>query len=287
LDQNSKEYSVKSFIRLLAAVSVFYIATVQAQDRIIAKVNGVTITESQLNLAEEELGAQLQQLPPEQRKVLLLEYLIENQILAKAANEEKLTESENFKARMAYYRLRALRDTFYETNVRTKVSDTDVKKFYDAQIANVKPETEVRARHILVEKEDDAKELIKQLEKGADFEKLAKENSKGPSAAQGGDLGYFTRGRMVPEFDAVVFDLKTGGISAPVKTQFGWHVIKVEDVRSKAAPPLDALKDRIMGMLVQQKAQEVVGDMRKKAEVEVLDEELKKLHEELRGSFGG
>ena len=278
---------MKIIIRATIGLFALFILVAQAPNKIIAKVNGISITESEFKLAEEELGAQLQQVPAEQRRVLLLEYLIENHILAAAAKENKLQDSDDFKARMDYFRLRAMRDSFYQKNVRAGISDDEVKSFYDQQIGNVKPETEVHARHILVKTEDEAKTIKKEIDGGADFVKLAKEKSTGPSGPQGGDLGYFTRGRMVPEFEQAAFGLKSGSVSEPIKTQFGWHLIKVEDIRTKPLPTLDMLKDRIVQTLMQQKAQQVVGGMRQGAEVEVLDSELKKLHEELRGSFGG
>lgn len=278
---------MKIIIRATIGLFALVFLVAQAPNKIIAKVNGIEITELEFKLAEEELGAQLQQIPAEQRRVLLLEYLIENHILAAAASENKLQDSDDFKARMNYYRLRAMRDSFYQKNVRAGISDDEVKSFYDQQIGNVKPETEVHARHILVKTEDEAKTLKKDIDGGADFIKLAKEKSTGPSGPQGGDLGYFTRGRMVPEFEQAAFGLKSGAVSEPVKTQFGWHLIKVEDIRTKPLPTLEMLKDRIVQTLMQQKAQQVVGGMRQGAKVEVLDSELKKLHEELRGSFGG
>ncbi len=278
---------MKIIIRATIGLFALFILVAQAPNKIIAKVNGISITESEFKLAEEELGAQLQQVPAEQRRVLLLEYLIENHILAAAANENKLQDSDDFKARMDYFRLRAMRDSFYQKNVRAGISDDEVKSFFDQQIGNVKPETEVHARHILVKTEDEAKTIKKEIDGGADFVKLAKEKSTGPSGPQGGDLGYFTRGRMVPEFEQAAFGLKSGSVSEPIKTQFGWHLIKVEDIRTKPLPTLDMLKDRIIQTLMQQKAQQVVGGMRQGAKVEVLDSELKKLHEELRGSFGG
>ncbi|MGI9380070.1 MAG: peptidylprolyl isomerase [Methyloligellaceae bacterium] len=278
---------MKIIIRATIGLFALFILVAQAPNKIIAKVNGISITESEFKLAEEELGAQLQQVPAEQRRVLLLEYLIENHILAAAAKENKLQDSDDFKARMDYFRLRAMRDSFYQKNVRAGISDDEVKSFFDQQIGNVKPETEVHARHILVKTEDEAKTIKKEIDGGADFVKLAKEKSTGPSGPQGGDLGYFTRGRMVPEFEQAAFGLKSGSVSEPIKTQFGWHLIKVEDIRTKPLPTLDMLKDRIVQTLMQQKAQQVVGGMRQGAKVEVLDSELKKLHEELRGSFGG
>jgi peptidyl-prolyl cis-trans isomerase C len=132
-------------------------------------------------------------------------------------------------------------------------------------------EQEVRARHILVEKEEDAKAILAELKKGADFAQLAKQKSKDPGASEGGDLGYFTKDQMVPEFATAAFKLEKGQISDPVKTQFGWHIIKVEDKRKRQLPEFDKVKDQIE-TFVQRKAQvEFVTKLRAEGKIERLD----------------
>ncbi len=153
--------------------------------------------------------------------------------------------------------------------------EADAKKVYEEKISQIKPEQEVRARHILVETEDEAKAILERLKKGEDFATLAKEKSK-DSNAEGGDLGFFTRGQMLKPFEDAAFALDVGKISDPVQTQFGWHVIKVEEKRDQALPDFDQVKEAIIAQLVQQKAQQVVTELRDAAKIEIVDPELKK-----------
>ena len=130
---------------------------------------------------------------------------------------------------------------------------------------------EVHARHILVESEDEAKALQEQLKNGADFAALAKEKSKDPGAAEGGDLGYFTKDQMVPDFADVAFKMYPGQVSNPVKTQFGWHLIKLEDKRTKQPPEFDKVKDQIEAFLTRKAQTEFIAKLRQAAKVERLD----------------
>lgn len=134
----------------------------------------------------------------------------------------------------------------------------------------------MRARHILVKTEQEAKDLVKQLKAGADFTELAKKSSDGPSAQTGGDLGYFSRGQMVKQFEDAAFTLKPGQISDPIQTEFGWHVIRVEDKRNRPVPGFDEVKDQLMASLVQNQLKTIVQGLRSSAKVEIVDADLKK-----------
>ncbi len=246
----------------------------------VARVNGSDITEAEIAFAEAEVGAEIAGLPAEARRRVLLEYLVEAHLFADAAAKNQLGSGKEFEERLAYYKLRALRDTFYEKRVREAVTEAAAKAAYDEQIAKIAPEPELRARHILVKSEAEAKELIKQLKAGGDFFELAKKNSTGPSANSGGDLGYFSRGQMVKPFEDAAFALKPGEVSAPVQTEFGWHVIKVEDKRNHPVPAFDEVKDQLLASLVQNQLKTVVQGLRGTAKVEVVDPELKKAIEE-------
>jgi peptidyl-prolyl cis-trans isomerase C len=246
----------------------------------VARVNGSDITEAELGFAEAEVGSEIAGLPAEARRRVLVEYLVEAHLFAEAAGKNQLGAGKEFEDRLAYYKLRALRDTFYEKKVRDAVTEAEAKKAYDEQIAKIVPEPEVRARHILVKTEQEAKDLVKQLKGGADFVELAKKSSDGPSAQTGGDLGYFARGQMVKPFEDAAFVLKAGEISAPVQTEFGWHVIKVEDKRNRPVPGFDEVKDQLMASLVQNQLKTVVQGLRGTAKVEIVDPELKKAIEE-------
>jgi peptidyl-prolyl cis-trans isomerase C len=247
-------------------------AQAQVQEKVVAKVNGKTITEADMQLAEAEIGNELGSIPPEARRRVILEYVIENQLFADAAEAAKLGSGAAFEERMNYWRRRALREYYFEAELKNSVSDADAKKFYDQQVGSAKAQEEVRARHILVDNEALAKELQARIAKGEDFVALAKEHSKDPgSKDDGGDLGYFSKGQMVPVFEETAFALKPGEVSAPVKSQFGWHIVKVEDRRQRGAPPFDSIKDRIIASMIHRKAQQVAADLRAKAQLEYVD----------------
>ena len=173
-----------------------------------------------------------------------------------------------------------MRDAFYEKKVRGGVSDAQARAAYDEQIGKLKPEPEVHARHILVKTEEEAKDLVKQLKAGADFNELAKKSSDGPSSHTGGDLGYFARGQMVKTFEDAAFALEPGQISDPIKSEFGWHVIKVEDKRNRPVPSFEEVKDQITASLIQAQLKDTVQKLRSSATVDILDPELKKAMEE-------
>jgi peptidyl-prolyl cis-trans isomerase C len=246
----------------------------------VARVNGADITEAELTFAEGEVGSEIAGLPAEARRRVLLEYLVEAHLFAEAAGKNQLGTGKEFEERLAYYKLRALRDAFYEKKVRDAVTEAQAKAAYEEQIAKIPPEPEVRARHILVKTEQEAKDLVKQLKAGADFTELAKKSSDGPSAQTGGDLGYFSRGQMVKQFEDVAFASKPGQISDPVQTEFGWHVIKVEDKRNRPVPSFDEVKDQLMASLVQNQLKTIVQGLRGSAKVEIVDPELKKAIED-------
>ena len=277
---SSNTWSGRSAALPLALALAAFAATgtaATAQDKPIATVNGKALTEADLKLAETELGPELAQLPEGSRRRILLEYLIENQVFAEAADGAKLSTGAEFEARMQYWRRRALRDLYFEKTIRASVKDEDAKAFYDEQVKAMPPQDEVQARHILVEDEAKAKEIADKLAKGGDFAALAKEFSKDPgSKDNGGDLGFFGRGQMVPEFEAAAFALEKGKLSAPVKSNFGFHIIKLEDKRTRQAPPFDSVKDRIVNSLLQKKAQTVGAELRNAAKVDYLDPEIKK-----------
>ena len=249
-----------------------------AQDKAVATVNGQAISEADIKSAESAMGPELARLPQAQRRQRVVQILVETEVLATAAEADKLDKEADFDARMKTYRRRALRDAYFEKKIRDGISEADIKAFYDKQAQLLKDTPQVRASHILVEKEDDAKSLRARIVKGEDFAKLAKEHSKDPgSGAKGGDLGFLQRHQTVGAFDEMVFKLKPGEMSEPVKTEFGYHIIRVDEIR--ALPPIAELKDRIVMHLVQEKAQATIQDLRSKAKIEFIDPELKKAGE--------
>jgi peptidyl-prolyl cis-trans isomerase C len=263
---------------LLAASIVFAPLPARADDTVVARVDGVDIKQSDLDFAASEVGPRLSNYQPADRRRLLLQYVIENELMAGAGEKDKLNEAPTFADRQKYHQRRALRDAYFDSSIRNAVPEADAKKVYDEKIKELKPEQEVRARHILVDSEDDAKAIAERLKKGEDFATLAKEKSK-DSNAEGGDLGFFTRGQMLKPFEDAAFALDVGKISEPVQTQFGWHIIKVEEKRDQKLPDFDQVKEAIIAQLVQQKAQEVVTSLRDAAKIEIVDPELKKAME--------
>jgi peptidyl-prolyl cis-trans isomerase C len=256
-----------------------------AQEKVVAKVNGKNLTESDLKYAEAEIGADIGNLPEATRRRVLIEYLIENQLFADAAETQKLATGPAFDERLQYWRRRALRETYFEASVKGAIPEDEARKLYDAQvsqIAKTKPEEEVKASHILVKEEALAKEIAAKLKGGDDkaFAEAAKANSLDPGSKEdGGSLGYFARGQMVPQFEEIAFKLQKGEISAPIQTQFGWHIIKLEDRREKPAPKIPefaAVKERIIASLMHKKAQETLEGLRSKAQLEYVDPEVKK-----------
>jgi len=252
-----------------------FVPLAHATDPVVARVNGFEIKQSDLDFAASEVGPRLGTVRPEDRKRVLMQFMIENELFAGAGEQEKLDESDTFDKRAAYHRRRALRDAFFDKNVRGAVDDAEAKKVFEENISKVKPEQEISARHILVNTEAEAKEVKAQLEGGSDFAKLAAEKSKDKNA-EGGSLGFFSRGQMLKPFEDAAFALDVGKLSEPVKTSFGWHIIEVQEKRNQKLPSFDDVKDPIISQLVVRKAQSVVGDLRSKAKIEILDPEIKR-----------
>ena len=241
-------------------------------DKVVAKVDGIAITEKDVQLATEDLGERLAQLPEERKRDEVINYLVDLKLGAKAAAEAKIGDSPDFAARLAYYREKVLLDEYLTREGKKAVTPEAAKKLFDDTTKAMAPEEEAHARHILVEDEAQAKAAVERLKKGEDFAKVAAELSKDPgSGKEGGDLGWFTKDRMVPEFADAAFKLKKGEISEPVKSQFGWHVIKLEDKRSKPLPDFAAVKPQIDQYLERKAQQDLVLAMREKAKVERLD----------------
>ena len=247
-----------------------------SEQKIVAKVNGQPVYDWEVKLAEDEIGQELAQVREGQRAAILLRYVMDTRLMAMAGEKQGLEKSQTFKRRAIYSKNRSLRDAYFVKNIRDAISDKELRTIYDREIKKIKPVEEVKARHILVKKREDALDIIERLNRGADFIELAKEKSTGPSGRNGGDLGFFQRGRMVKSFEDAAFALKPGEISEPVKSSFGWHVIKVEKKRMTPVPSFDDLKDRIKAQLVQQKSREVMAGLRKAAKVEVIDKTLEK-----------
>jgi peptidyl-prolyl cis-trans isomerase C len=241
-------------------------------DRVIARIDGITITEDEVQIAADDLSDRLQQIPAPQRRDYLVGFVADLKIGARAADRQKIGETPEFAKRLAYYRMKVMMDEFIAREAPKAVTPEAARKLYDDTMATLKPEEEVRARHILVEKEEEAKAALARIRKGEDFAKVAAELSKDPgSGKEGGDLGYFTQDRMVPQFGKAAFEAKVGDVTEPVQTQFGWHIIKVEDKRSRPLPKFEDVRAEIDTYLLRRAQQDIVMGLRKDLKIERLD----------------
>jgi peptidyl-prolyl cis-trans isomerase C len=257
------------------AIALFASLPLRAEDAnpVLAKVNGSEIRQSDVNLAEEELGPSLAQMDPATKKENVLAFLIDMKIVSKAAEDKKIDDRPDFKARLAFARNRLLMDNLLASEGKAAATDDAMKKVYDEAAKQITGEQEVHARHILVETEDEAKAIETELKNGADFATLAKAKSKDPGgASDGGDLGFFTKDQMVPEFSAVAFSLEPGKISDPVKSQFGWHIIKVEEKRNRKAPDFAQVKPQIENYVTRKAQADYVAKLREGAKIERMDQ---------------
>ena len=268
----------------ILAGSVFTASAQTAPDPLVAKVNGIEIHASDLALAEEEVGDNMPQGNDDTKRDYLVGFLTNMIILAQAAEEKRLQDDPDFKKRVAFARNKVLMETLLQTEAKKSITDQALHAVYDDAVKQMSSEEEVHARHILFRvadwkddkaakaAEEKAKAVIERLKKGEDFAKLANELTEDPSGRKdGGDLGYFTKDQMVPEFADVAFKMFPGQLSNPVKTQFGWHIIKVEDKRQRPVPELDNIKEQIDAYLVRRAQSEYVAKLRQTAKIERLD----------------
>ncbi len=270
------------FAAAALAAAVSFQAPAFAQDNpVIAKVGSVEIHQSDLDTALANLSPQYQQMPEDQKKIAALSQLIDVKLVAKKAEAAGLQNSDDFKKRMAYLQERELHNAYLRDQF-DKLSNDEIKARYEKEIAALPKEEEVHARHILVKTEEEAKDIIKQLDAGKDFVELAKEKSEDTSKSDGGDLGYFTKGRMVPEFEEAAFGLEKGAYTkTPVKSQFGWHVIKVEDKRDAQPPAFEQVEPQVRQIVMQEKYSQIIDEAKKQEKVEIVDEAMRKGYDEL------
>jgi peptidyl-prolyl cis-trans isomerase C len=246
-------------------------AGAQDADPVVARVNGADVKASDVAIAEEDIGANLAQMPPEGRQEYLTAYVTDMMLVAKAAEARKLADSDDFKRRLAYFRNKILMDMLLQSEAKAATSDAAMHQLYDQAAKQMAGQQEVRARHILVKTEEEAKAIVAELKNGGDFAALAKQKSTDPGAADGGDLGYFPKEEMVPEFAEAAFKLEKGQISEPVHTRFGWHVIKVEDKRERQVPPFDQVRDQLATHLVRKAQAELITKLRADSKIERLE----------------
>jgi peptidyl-prolyl cis-trans isomerase C len=258
--------------------------TPAAGDPVVAKVNGTEIRQSDLALAEEDVGQNIPAGTPEAKRDWLINYVADMLVLAKYAEANKVADSAEFKRRLAFIRDKALMETVLRDAGKAALTNEAMRAVYDEAVKQMADEQEVRARHILfrvadpsdqtASKQAEAKAAatMARIKNGEDFSTLANELTDDPPGKQdGGDLGYFTKDQMVPEFSEIAFKLDKGQVSDPVKTAFGWHIIKIEDKRKRQAPEFDQVKDQIETFVTRKAQIDLLNKLRAEAKIERLD----------------
>jgi peptidyl-prolyl cis-trans isomerase C len=257
-----------SALLLLTAASAF---TARAENTSpVASVNGKPITEADLTVAKAQLNEALEGLPEDARRDQLIDYMITLRLLSDEARKQKLEDAPDYSQQLAFTTDKMLMEMLLRREVDKSVSPAAIKAFYNERVKAMKSEQEVRARHVLLPTEEEAKAALAEIKKGRDFAEVAKSLSKDPgTAAEGGDLGYFTKERMVPEFSEAAFKAKVGEvIPVPVKSRLGWHVIKVEDKRAQPVPDLKSVEPQIKAFLMRKAQADFVTNLRKTAKIE-------------------
>ncbi len=265
----------------LAAVILLQFSPLQAQteragglpsdDQVVAVVKGSKVLFRDVRLAHENLPEQYRNMALDQLYKPLVQQLVERRLVLLAAEAENLADKAEVAERIAQARDRILEQAFISEKVAAVATEEALRAAYEADNTMAKGPDEVRASHILVETQEEADAIVAELQKGGDFAAIAKQKSKGPSGAKGGDLGYFTKDKMVPEFANAAFDLKTGEVSAPVKTGFGWHVIKVVDRRQGQGPSFAERAPALRQAMAQKVVAELLTTLTDGADIEIFE----------------
>jgi len=252
-----------------------FAATAQAEPKVLAKIDGAPITDQDLNDALVDIGPGLpEKLEGPERQKYVLDYVIDLRLVAKQALADKLDGGPDFARRLADSHDKLAMESMLGSVAKAATTEEAERKAYDDAAKAQPPEPEVHARHILLPSEEEAKAALARVKAGEDFAKVATELSKDP-AGDGGDLGWFTKDRMVPEFADAAFKLEPGQVSEPVKSQFGWHIIKVEGKRMKTFPPFEQVKDQAARYVAQKAQTALITSLRDKAKIERFDEAAK------------
>lgn len=236
---------------------------------VVARVGDDTVTLADLIAMREELPPQYRQMPLQMIYPALLERAIDGRLIANAARKTDLIGRDDVKTRIRRAEDQVLSQVYLSESIAAQITDEALKQRYEKAAADTAGREEAHARHILVDTEEAAKAVIADLDKGADFAALAKERSTDPGASEGGDLGWFTAEQMVPEFSEAAFALEPGAYSkAPVKSQFGWHVILLEDKRTADAPPFEQMRDQLASEMTRELISAKLQELRSGVEVE-------------------
>ncbi len=261
---------------LAASLAVLLASPVAAQTgegaEVLARVNGEEITRADVDVFIEMIGPQAARFEPDQLREIALDQLITRRVLEDRALATGLDEDPQMQAQIAAQEARLLEEAYLMRQVRARLTEERLREAYEQAVASAPSGEEIRARHILLESEAEAEQVIEALDAGGDFAELAQERSTGPTGAQGGDLGYFTAEVMVPEFSEAAFALEPGTYTQePVQTSFGWHVIKVEDRRTAEPPPFEDIAPQLSRQLSEQLVGEIIEAERAAADITILE----------------
>lgn len=262
--------AVRAVCCALLLTGLIAAAPIHAQEQKIkvAEVNGEAIFLEEVMKIAEQLPADIRQQPLPNYFDRIVDDVIDSRLAAAAGNDAGLTNNPEVLAQMSIAAQRVLAEAYITTELRKVVTEEEVQKAYQLFISDESAREEIKARHILVASEAEAKAIIAELNSGADFVSLAKEKSTGPSGPNGGDLGYFARGAMVPSFENAAFALSVGSHSSePVQTQFGWHIIKLEDKKTAEAPPIETLRGQLQANLANQALSRIIETLRVPASI--------------------
>lgn len=236
---------------------------------VVARVGDREITLGDLMVMRSQLPAQYQQVPIEAIYEPMLNRAIDQILITNAARASGVADQAEVKARIEEAADQVIAEAYLTQTIASQVTEDALRKRYDETVGSQAGEEEAKARHILLESEDAARDVIAELDDGADFAELAEQKSTGPSAAQGGDLGWFQAGQMVPEFSEAAFALEPGAYTKdPVQSQFGWHVILLEDKRTADAPSFEQVQEQLTAELTRELIQTRLEELRGAAEVE-------------------
>jgi hypothetical protein len=262
------------------------LAQVSSPDPLVARVDGIEIRESDVRVADHEFGNSLPIVEADLRRQQIINYLTNSIILSRAALKRDVADDADIQRRIAFIRNKALMENLLIVTARSAATETAVRKAYDEFVATTGHEPELRLSAVTYqfsdpknegavrEAKDKAEAALRRINAGEDFKAVAKETSEDPTVkANGGDLGYRTRAEMGKEYAEVAFTLDIGGVSKPIWTQFGWHLIKLEDRRERKPPEFAAVRDSLQGYVMRRAQRELVTDLRSQATIERLDQQ--------------
>ena len=271
--------AINKFLMLLVvAISLTVSLSTRAanvkSDPVVALVNDVKFYKSDVERARKQLPLEAQKYPSAAVYQHLLKSLIDTHLVATAARKDMLDKRSKIVKQVRRIEDQVLHKAYLDERIVAAVTDEKIKELYEIFRNSNSDKKEIRARHILVETREQAMEVIRQLNEGVNFANLAKKFSTGPSGKQGGDLGYFSRERMVPSFSEGAFATSVGKFSTkPVKTQFGWHIIKVEDKRTVKPKSLDQVKVQLRKKLIDDLADSIISELRNAASIKILGQD--------------